>query len=260
MANETVINVNDPVTVTVHESGPQGPRGERGPAGERGPVGPPGFTGPPGERGLRGEVGPTGERGAPGSVGSPGVTQVQVKMHDSSTPPTASISGTILSLSLPSAPPGPAGAAGPAGPVGPEGNGPFDAVEAFTLTAPAVATATIEPDDEGVLTLYLGIPSGPQGVRGEKGERGETGAPGADSRGFTAWGRVTLSSAQWYNVSFPRAFADSNVGVVVTPVSTVSGVLAPKTADITSSGFRATLGGSGLSGVECVWVAMGNPA
>lgn len=260
MANETVINVNDPVTVTVHESGPQGPRGERGAAGERGPVGPPGFTGPPGERGLRGEVGPTGERGAPGSVGSPGVTQVQVKMHESSTPPTAFISGTILSLSLPSGGVGPAGATGAAGPPGPEGNGPFDAVEAFTLTAPAVATATIEPDEEGVLTLYLGIPAGLQGAPGPKGERGEVGPVGADGSKFMAWGLVTLSSAAWHNVTFPTAFGPGNVGVVITPSTTVSGVIAPKTSEITSTGFKATLGGSGLSGVVCVWMAMGNPA
>ena len=256
----TEINLNDPISVVVHESGPRGLPGPKGDPGDRGPVGPEGFPGAQGDRGPRGEQGPVGDRGPTGATGSPGVTQVLVRMVDSASDPQASISGTILTLSLPRGATGPVGPVGPQGVQGPEGNGPFEAVEAFTLDAPAVATALIEPNDEGIETLYLGIPAGMQGPPGPKGERGEVGPVGADGSKFMAWGRVTLSSASWYTVTFPVAFGAGNVGVVLTPTSTVSGVLAPKTSDISSTGFRATLGGSGLTGVECVWMAMGNPA
>ena len=73
-----------------------------------------------------------------------------------------------------------------------------------------------------------------------------------------ATGSVTLGSASWTTgISFGITFA-SAPKVIISPVSSTSGVIAPKTNTITTTSFSATIGGSGFSSIVCHWVAIGN--
>jgi len=73
-----------------------------------------------------------------------------------------------------------------------------------------------------------------------------------------ATGSVTLGSASWATgISFGITFS-SAPKVIVSPVTSTSGVIAPKTNSITTTSFSATIGGSGFSSIVCHWVAIGN--
>ena len=57
------------------------------------------------------------------------------------------------------------------------------------------------------------------------------------------------------NIDFGVTFARVPQ-VIITPHTTTSGVIAPKVTNVTTTGFTATLGGSGSYSVDCDWIAI----
>ena len=79
-------------------AGPAGPTGATGPEGPPGPQGIPGPAGPAGNAGAPGDSGPVGPIGPAG----PGLDSVQITLGDCATPPSGSVNGGVLQLTLPS--------------------------------------------------------------------------------------------------------------------------------------------------------------
>lgn len=67
-------------------------------------------------------------------------------------------------------------------------------------------------------------------------------------------GTCTLNSTTWTTVDF-GSLIDPAPTILLTPVTTTSGVIAPKVSNITTSGFDAKIGGSGFSNIVCNWFA-----
>ena len=44
--------------------------------------------------------------------------------------------------------------------------------------------------------------------------------------------------------------------VVITPNTTSSGTIAPKIREVSTTGFKAIIGGSGFSNIDCDWIAI----
>jgi hypothetical protein len=57
------------------------------------------------------------------------------------------------------------------------------------------------------------------------------------------------------SVSFGKTFP-SAPKVVITPNTSTSGVISPKIRSVTTTGFQATIGGSGFSNIDCDWIAI----
>jgi phage minor structural protein len=71
------------------------------------------------------------------------------------------------------------------------------------------------------------------------------------------FGSVECNSTTSVDVTFDEPFR--NIPVVVPGVNTTdSGVIAAKFHTITKTGFKAVIGGSGFSGIDCSWIAMAN--
>jgi len=70
-------------------------------------------------------------------------------------------------------------------------------------------------------------------------------------------GSCTLNSSSEVYVSFNKTFS-SAPKLVITPFTSTSGVIAPKIRALSTQGFRAILGGSGFSNIDCCWIAIGN--
>lgn len=68
-------------------------------------------------------------------------------------------------------------------------------------------------------------------------------------------GTCTLNSSSEQYVSFNKTFS-SAPKVVITPYTSSSGVIAPKIRAISQYGFKAIIGGSGFSGIDCNWIAI----
>ena len=68
-------------------------------------------------------------------------------------------------------------------------------------------------------------------------------------------GTCTLNSNTNVSVSFNKTFA--NVPrVVLTPNTTTSGVIAPKIREVSTTGFKAIIGGSVSGSIDCDWIAI----
>jgi len=68
-------------------------------------------------------------------------------------------------------------------------------------------------------------------------------------------GTCTLNSSTNVSVSFNKTFA--NVPrVVLTPNTTTSGVIAPKIREVSTTGFKAIIGGSISGNIDCDWIAI----
>lgn len=68
-------------------------------------------------------------------------------------------------------------------------------------------------------------------------------------------GTCTLNSNNNVSVSFNKTFA--NVPrVVITPNTTSANVIAPKIREVSTTGFKAIIGGSGFSNIDCDWIAI----
>lgn len=70
-------------------------------------------------------------------------------------------------------------------------------------------------------------------------------------------GTCLLNSNTETYVSFEKEF-EIAPQVVITPYTTATGVIAPKLRAVDQWGFTAILGGSGLSGIICNWIAISN--
>lgn len=68
-------------------------------------------------------------------------------------------------------------------------------------------------------------------------------------------GSVTLGTASWTSVSFGHTFS-STPKVVISANTSTSGAISPKVKSVTTTGFDATIGGSGYSGINCDWIAI----
>lgn len=68
-------------------------------------------------------------------------------------------------------------------------------------------------------------------------------------------GTITLNSSGSVNLNFATEF-DHSPFVVVTPVTTTSGVIAAKVTEVDTDHFRAVLGGTGFSDIVCHWIAI----
>ena len=69
-------------------------------------------------------------------------------------------------------------------------------------------------------------------------------------------GTCTLNSNSNVSVSFNKTFT-SAPRVVLTPNTTASGVIAPKIREVTTTGFKAIIGGSVSGNINCDWIAIG---
>lgn len=148
--SEVSVNViEQQVSVSVGEIGPQGnigptgptgPTGATGPTGSTGATGSTGSTGPTGSTGATGPTGPTGPTGSQGSQGIQGITG-----------PTGATGATGADSTVT----GPTGPIGPTGPTGPTG-----------ATGATGADSTVTG------------PTGPTGATGATGPTGPTGASG----------------------------------------------------------------------------------
>lgn len=69
-------------------------------------------------------------------------------------------------------------------------------------------------------------------------------------------GTCTLNSSTNVSVSFNKTFT-SVPRVVLTPNTTTSGVIAPKIREVTTTGFKAIIGGSVSGNITCDWIAIG---
>ena len=107
--------------------------------------------------------------------------------------------------------------------------------------------------------------TGPQGVPGAKGDRGDTGpqgVPGAKGDtgpaglGVFAAGRGGgANSSTLIHVDYGKT-ASSVPVVILTPETAVSGVIAMKVRNVSTTGFDVTVGGSGFSDIGFTWIAM----
>jgi hypothetical protein len=68
-------------------------------------------------------------------------------------------------------------------------------------------------------------------------------------------GTITLNSSGSVRLDFATEF-DHSPFVVVTPMTTTSGVIAAKVTEVDTDHFRAVLGGTGFSGIVCHWIAI----
>ena len=103
---------------------------------------------------------------------------------------------------------------------------------------------------------------GPQGVPGAKGDPGPQGVPGAKGDtgsaglGVFAAGRGGgANSSTLIHVDYGKT-ASSVPVVVLTPETAVSGVIAMKVRNVSTTGFDVTIGGSGFSDIGFTWIAM----
>ncbi len=76
------------------------------------------------------------------------------------------------------------------------------------------------------------------------------------SAGNMQSGTCTLNSTNIIWIEFGTTFEEPP-NVVVTPYTTTTGIIAPKVTEITTTGFRATIGGTGFSNINCCWIAIG---
>ena len=107
--------------------------------------------------------------------------------------------------------------------------------------------------------------TGSQGVPGAKGDRGDTGpqgVPGAKGDtgpaglGVFAAGRGGgANSSTLIHVDYGKT-ASSVPVVILTPETAVSGVIAMKVRNVSTTGFDVTIGGSGFSDIGFTWIAM----
>ena len=131
---------------------------------------------------------------------------------------------------------------------------------------PGLPGAKGDPGDPGP----QGVPgakgdTGPQGVPGAKGDQGNPGpqgVPGAKGDtgptglGVFAAGRGGgANSSTLIHVDYGKT-ANSVPVVILTPETTVSGVIAMKVRNVSTTGFDVTIGGSGFSDVGFTWIAM----
>ena len=69
-------------------------------------------------------------------------------------------------------------------------------------------------------------------------------------------GTCTLNSNSAVSVSFNKTF--TNIPrVAITPNTTSANVIAPKIREVSATGFKAIIGGSGFSNIDCDWIAIG---
>ena len=91
---------------------------------------------------------------------------------------------------------------------------------------------------------------GPQGVPGAKGDTGSAGL------GVFAAGRGGgANSSTLIHVDYGKT-ASSVPVVILTPETAVSGVIAMKLRNASTTGFDVTIGGSGFSDIGFTWIAM----
>lgn len=93
-----------------------------------------------------------------------------------------------------------------------------------------------------------------QTVRIDSGD-GSAQFKGSLSAGNIDCGTCTLNSSSTVSVSFNKTFA-STPKVVITPNTTSSGTIAPKIREVSTTGFKAIIGGSGFSNIVCDWIAI----
>ena len=70
-------------------------------------------------------------------------------------------------------------------------------------------------------------------------------------------GSCTLNSSSEVYVAFDTAFPNIP-SVVITPLTTASGVIAPKVRSVDQNGFNAIIGGNGFNNILCKWIAISN--
>ena len=75
--------------------------------------------------------------------------------------------------------------------------------------------------------------------------------------GNIASGTCTLNSSSEVYVSFGKTMP-STPSVVIIPITTASGVIAPKVRSVDQNGFNAIIGGNGFSNISCSWIAISN--
>lgn len=73
--------------------------------------------------------------------------------------------------------------------------------------------------------------------------------------GFIRTGQCTLHSSNATSITFSSALP-STPYIVLTPVTTTVGVIAPKINSKSTTGFTATIGGSGFSNIVCDYIAI----
>lgn len=70
------------------------------------------------------------------------------------------------------------------------------------------------------------------------------------------FGECTLNSNGETYVGFNTEFEAGAPYVLITPITTASGVISPKVRAVDSLGFTAIIGGSGFTGIKCNWIAI----